>query len=175
MKVAWGLRLSVLFFCRWERWHFDDMDTRNSAFVGKEKGFGRSSDQCDVGLGLRMQQVEESCPNNSFMPMPHHHHHHHNSSNHQLSSSSCCCGDGFDEGACDGGPIVCNTSNQVSCTGDVYDVVGAASVSAAAVVLKSLHHHPFSADTSFPHDSSGKLLFFLHPLTSIHPFSCIFL
>ncbi|XWS38141.1 hypothetical protein CRYUN_Cryun19dG0104800 [Craigia yunnanensis] len=131
------------------------MDTRNNAFVGKEKGFGRSSDQCDVGLGLRMQQeVEESCPNNSFMPMPHHQH---NSSNHQLSSSSSYCDDGFDEGACDGGPIVCNTSNQVSCTGDIYDVVGTASVSAAAVVLKSLHHHPLSADPSFPHNSSAPV------------------
>ncbi|XWS61516.1 hypothetical protein CRYUN_Cryun07bG0131800 [Craigia yunnanensis] len=117
------------------------MGTRNNAFVGTEKGFGRS-DQCDVGLGLRMQHVEESCPNMSFMPMPHH----------QLSSSSSssCCGEGFDGGACGGGPIVCNTSNQVPCTGDIYDVVDAAS----AVVLKSLHHHPVSADPSFPHDSS---------------------
>ncbi|XVF10302.1 hypothetical protein REPUB_Repub07fG0170800 [Reevesia pubescens] len=132
------------------------MGTRKNAFEGTEKVFGRSSDQCcDVGLGLSMQQVEESCPNKSFMPMPHH--------CHQLSiSSSSCCGDhqGFDGGGacCVGGPIVCNTSNQVACTGDIYDVVGAASVSAAAVVLKSLHHrHPFTADSSFPHNSSGEM------------------
>ncbi|XVE58165.1 hypothetical protein DITRI_Ditri04bG0148500 [Diplodiscus trichospermus] len=123
------------------------MGTRNNAFVDTEKGFGRS-DLFDVGLGLRMQQVEESCPNKNFMPMPHH----------QLSSFSCC-GEGFDGGACGGGPIVCNTSNQVPCTGDIYDVVGAASASASAgaVVLKSLHLHPFSADPSFPHDSSGEM------------------
>ncbi|KAK6275209.1 WRC domain - like 4 [Theobroma cacao] len=129
------------------------MGTRNNAFMGTEKGFGR--DHCDVGLALRMQQVEESCPNKSFMPMPHH------SSHHQLSSSSSsCCGDGFDGGACGGGPIVCNTSNQVPCTGDIYDVVGAASASASAAaagVFKSLHHHPFSADPSFPNNCSGEM------------------
>ncbi|XVF12858.1 hypothetical protein REPUB_Repub08aG0156100 [Reevesia pubescens] len=135
------------------------MGTRNNVFVGTtEKGLGRSSDQCcDVGLGLRMQQVEESsCPYKSFVPMPHH-----QFSASSLSSSSCCGDQGFVGGACVGGPIVCNTSNQVPCTGDMYDVVGAASVSvsaaaAAAVVLKSLpHHHPFSADPSFPHNFSA--------------------
>ncbi|XVE64590.1 hypothetical protein DITRI_Ditri07aG0112800 [Diplodiscus trichospermus] len=128
------------------------MGTRNDAFEGAEKGFERSLAQCDVGLDLRMQQeVEESCPNKSFMPMPHHHH--------LSSSSSSCCGDGFDGGACGGGPIDCYRSNQISCTGDVYDVVTAASASAsdAAVVLKSLHHHPFSADPSFPRNSSGEM------------------
>ncbi|XWS50172.1 hypothetical protein CRYUN_Cryun12cG0066300 [Craigia yunnanensis] len=98
-----------------------------------------------------MQQVGESCPDKSFMPMPHHHD---NYSHHQLSSSSSSCyDDGFHGGACGGGAIICNTSNQVPCTGDIYDVVGAASasVSAAAMVLKSLHHQPFSADLSFPH------------------------
>ncbi|KAE8708433.1 Growth-regulating factor 3 [Hibiscus syriacus] len=122
------------------------MDTRNNAFVG------RSDHGCDFGLGLMMQQVEDSCSNKSFMAMPMalHNHDHHSS-----SSSSSCYVQGFDGGASAGGPIVCNTSNQEPCRGDVYDVVGAAS--GAAFVLKSLHHHSFSADPSFAHNFSGEM------------------
>ncbi|KAB2054387.1 hypothetical protein ES319_A12G252100v1 [Gossypium barbadense] len=138
------------------------MDTRNNAFVGTEKGLGRTDEECDVGLGLMMmQQVEESCPNKSFMAMlPPHNHNHLSSSS---SSSSSCYVEGFDGGASGGGPLVCNTSNQEPCRGDIYDVVGAASASAsvssaaAAVVLKSLHHHSFSADPPFPHHFSGEM------------------
>ncbi|GMJ00473.1 hypothetical protein HRI_003716600 [Hibiscus trionum] len=130
------------------------MDTGNQAFVGTEKGLGRRSEQgCDVGLGLMMQQVEESCSNKSFTAMALH--------NHDQHSSSSCYVEGFDGGASGGGPIVCNTSNQEPCRGDIYDVVGAGagavSASAAAVVLKSLHHHSFSADPSFAHNSSGEM------------------
>ncbi|KAK8521044.1 hypothetical protein V6N13_077168 [Hibiscus sabdariffa] len=131
----------------WERWHFEDMDTRNNAFVA----VGRS----DQG-GSMMQQVEDSCPDKSFMEMAllhnHDHQHQHSSSS---SSPSPCYVEGFDGGAAAGGPIVCNTSNQEPCRGDIYDVVGAAS--AAAVVLKSLHHHSFSADPSSANNSSGEM------------------
>ncbi|KAL4347484.1 hypothetical protein GQ457_17G022760 [Hibiscus cannabinus] len=115
----------------WERWHFEDMDR---------------SDQ---------QQVEDSCSDKSFMAMAllHNHDHQHSSSS---SSPSSCYVEGFDGGAAAaGGPIVCNTSNQEPCRGDIYDVVGAAS--AAAVVLKSLHHHSFSADSSSANNSSGEM------------------
>ncbi|KAK8479491.1 hypothetical protein V6N11_081519 [Hibiscus sabdariffa] len=145
----------LIYSVGWERCHFEDMDARNHAFVGTEKGLGRSEQgSCDDGLGLMMQQVEDSCSNKTFMAMAMalHNHDHHSS-----SSSSSCYVEGFDGGAAAGGPIVCNTSNQEPCRGDIYDVVGAASASAAAVVLKSLHHHSFSADPSFAHNSSGEM------------------
>ncbi|XP_038996326.1 growth-regulating factor 8-like [Hibiscus syriacus] len=128
----------------WETCHFEDMDTGNNDFVG------RSDRGCDVGLGLMMmQEVEDSCSNKSFVALD----------QHSSASPSSCYVEGFDGRASGcGGPIVCNTSNQKPCRGDIYDVVGAASASAsAAVVLKSLHHHSFSADPSFAHNFSGKM------------------
>ncbi|XP_039022757.1 growth-regulating factor 8-like isoform X2 [Hibiscus syriacus] len=122
------------------------MDTTNNAFVGKDEGSGRSDQSFMV----------------MKMPMALHNHDQHSSS----SSSSSCYVDGFDGGASGGGPIVCNTSNQEPCRGDIYDVVGAAS--AAAVVLKSLHHHSFSADPSFAHNFSGEMA---APVNAIVPFT----
>ncbi|XP_039046599.1 growth-regulating factor 8-like isoform X1 [Hibiscus syriacus] len=112
--------------------------TTNNAFVGKDEGSGRSDQSFMV----------------MKMPMAVHNHDPHSS-----SPSSSCYVDRFDGGASGGGggPVVCNTSNQEPCRGDIYDVVGAASVSSAAFVLKSLHHHSFSADPSFVHKFSGEM------------------
>lgn len=72
-----------------------------------------------------------------------------------------------------GGSMFCNTSNQVACMSDIYDVVGAASGSgtnSAAAVLASKSLSPSSITDSFSHFNSSAsgnitkvLSFFLKP------------
>ncbi|CAK9167454.1 unnamed protein product [Ilex paraguariensis] len=102
-----------------------------------------SSFECDVGLGLKMQPTESeslsfSCPR-KMMRMPHH-------PSYENSSR----GYAGDEG---GGPVFCSLSNQVACVSDIYNVVGASSLSGATVLPRS--SHTFTANTSFRSSGQG--------------------
>ena len=124
--------------------------------------------ECDVGLGLRMQGTESFPSKRMMMAMPHHHPHHHHHVN--PCSESSMGGDGGvysagggagDGGSGGGGPIDCNLSNQqLASLNDIYDAIGAGSVSGAPRTL-----HPFStSDSSFK--SSGQ--FPLSLLKTVH-------
>lgn len=106
-----------------------------------------------------------SAANNRMMGVPQPHNYYINNNNHESpqllsSSSSTSCeklttaggGGGF------GGSMFCNTSNQVACMSDIYDVVGAASGSgtnSAAAVLASKSLSPSSMTDSFSHFNSS--------------------
>ncbi|KAB5573390.1 hypothetical protein DKX38_000584 [Salix brachista] len=102
----------------------------------------------DVGLGLRMQDNQESCSKRSVMAM---------SCNlepaaHELSSSSC-------------RPKLYGTSDHVTCFGDINDVVSASGTGTtdAITVSKSLQYPYFTSDSSlFTFDSSGKVSCFFN-------------
>lgn len=102
----------------------------------------------DVGLGLRMQDNQESCSKRSVMAM---------SCNlepaaHELSSSSC-------------RPKFYGTGNHVTCFGDINDVVSASGTGTtdAITVSKSLQYPYFTSDSSlFTFNSSGKVSCFFN-------------
>ncbi|KAF3434180.1 hypothetical protein FNV43_RR25283 [Rhamnella rubrinervis] len=118
------------------------MGTRTGSIVS-EKG---AETECDTGLGLRMQP-NKPFGRNKTMVMPHHHQH--------LSGTTAafglkgCCGDG--------GPLFCDSSNQVSSTSHIYDIVGAS-------LLPKTPHHTNSATFSF--DSSGGMVNVRVPFTA---------
>ncbi|KAG5228163.1 growth-regulating factor [Salix suchowensis] len=97
----------------------------------------------DVGLGLRMQDNQESCSKRSVMAM---------SCNlepaaHELSSSSF-------------RPKFYGTGNHVTCFGDINDVVSASGTGStdAITVSKSLQYPYFTSDSSlFTFNSSGEM------------------
>ncbi|KAJ0104635.1 hypothetical protein Patl1_17401 [Pistacia atlantica] len=104
------------------------MGTR-SEFVGRKKGVVR-----ECGSGLRMQE-KQSDGSKRLMVF--------DDDDKLLSSSSAasCCESsitsggfvgGGGSGSGSGGPLFCNTSNQVACMSDIYDVVGVASASGSA-------------------------------------------
>lgn len=118
------------------------MGTRTGS-IASEKG---AETECDTGLGLRMQP-NKPFGRNKTMVMPHHHQH--------LSSTAAafglqgCCGDGVGDGDGDGNGG--NSSNQVSSSSHIYDIVGAS-------LLPKTPYHPNSDTFSF--NSSGKVSFF---------------
>ncbi|KAK3228196.1 hypothetical protein Dsin_008058 [Dipteronia sinensis] len=120
------------------------MGTR-SDFVGKKKGV------C-VGLGLRMQENQTSSGHKSLMVVSPDYYSNRHHDEYQLSSSS----SSWDNTS-GGGSMFCNTSNQVACMGDIYDVVGSASGSGSgsgthSSLLMSKSLHPDSS--LFPFNSS---------------------
>lgn len=125
------------------------MGTR-SEFVGRKKGVVR-----ECGSGLRMQgkqsdgskrlMVFDADDNNKFLS--------------SSSGASCCVSSvtngGFVGGDGIGGPLFCNTSNQVACMSDIYDVVGVASASGSDTNTATALILPKSPN------SSGKVNVFL--------------
>ncbi|KAL6986502.1 hypothetical protein U1Q18_019861 [Sarracenia purpurea var. burkii] len=126
--------------------------TNASAFASAAAAEKAASiEECDVGLGLRMQRTE-SFPSTRMMAMqhpPHHHHHHRHPSSENMGGVGFS-GEGGSGGGC--GPIYCNLSNQVACLSDRYDVLGAASASGGSLVVPRTFL-PFTSDSSFK--SSG--------------------
>ncbi|GFS44510.1 growth-regulating factor 8 [Actinidia rufa] len=116
-----------------------------------------ASPECDVGLGLRMQGTESFPSKRMMMAMPHHHPHHHHHVN-PCSESSMgggggVCSGGGDGGSGGGGPIYCNLSNQqLASLSDIYDAIGAGSVSGAPRTL-----HPYSTSDSSFKSSGGNM------------------
>ncbi|KAK4844524.1 hypothetical protein QYF36_021271 [Acer negundo] len=104
-----------------------------------------------------MQENQTSSGDNSNY---YYYNRHHDES--QLSSSSSSWENTIAAAAA-GGSMFCNTSNQVACMGDIYDVVGSASGSASASASASGTHssllmskslHPDSDASLFPFNSS---------------------
>ncbi|KDP25215.1 hypothetical protein JCGZ_20371 [Jatropha curcas] len=103
---------------------------------------GTTAKECDVGLGLRMQD-KESC---GVISSP--------SSSSSSSTSCCCSGGGFDGG----GPMFYGRSNGVACFGDIYDVVvgGSSSGGSNAVTGSKTSLHSFNS-SPFAFNSSGEM------------------
>lgn len=122
------------------------MGTR-SELVGEKRGGeggGEGGGECDfVGLGLR--DMQESGHKRVMVVPPHH--------GSQLLS---CFRENTITSSNDGGPMFCNTSKEVACVGDMYDVVAAAGSDAnsAVMVPKSTSF----SDPLFPFNYSGKVL-----------------
>ncbi|KAL5764334.1 hypothetical protein ACOSQ2_016928 [Xanthoceras sorbifolium] len=142
------------------------MGTRSN-FVGKKKGVG-------VGLDLRMQEENKDSGHERLMVFPDNNNNYYYYNRHydesQLSSSSSASwentsGSGGDCGGGGGvgGSMFCNTSNQVACMGDIYDVVGAASGSgsvsgttnSALLMSKSLNSCNTTDSSSLFHFNSS--------------------
>uniref|UniRef100_A0A5B7B9E1 Growth-regulating factor n=1 Tax=Davidia involucrata TaxID=16924 RepID=A0A5B7B9E1_DAVIN len=125
---------------------------RNGLVVGggTEKAAASLGCECDDGLVVKVQRTE-SFPCTKMMAMPHHPPYHHHPCESESSAS------GFGGG---GEPIYCNTSNSwVTCVSDIYDVVGAGSVSGGAVAVPTTLHS-FTSHTSFKSSVSAMDLRF---------------
>ncbi|KAJ4711792.1 Growth-regulating factor like [Melia azedarach] len=124
------------------------MGTRSESLGSKKK-------ECNVdGLGLRLRMRESpSISSKRMMFLPRNYYNNHEAV--LLSSSS---SRGSDSSGSGGGSMFCNTSNQIACMSDIYDVVGAASGSgtnASVLMPKSLN--PPNSDSFFPFNSSGEM------------------